>query len=204
MWKLRSHALSPVRTALPLLILLAACSDGRQRAPASAVLITLDTTRYDSLGANGGRAGITPHLDRLAAEGVSYDRAYTVAPLTLPAHASMLTGLYPPRHGLRNNGHGPLSPAATTLAEAARAGGLQTAAFLGSLVLGKNFGIEQGFERYEVPTYDLEGHGSFFPERAGAEVVAQAIGWLRERDRERRFFLWVHIFFIFDIKSNSI
>ena len=75
--------------------------------PLSACLVTMDTTRRDALGAFGGRRGVTPNLDALAQESVCYDLARTVAPLTLPAHASMLTGLYPPRHGLRANGSAP-------------------------------------------------------------------------------------------------
>ena len=85
----------------------------------SAILVTLDTTRRDALSSFGGPVALTPHLDSLAQEGRAFDRAYTVAPLTLVAHASMLTGLYPPRHGVHYNNHSELSSAAVTLAESA-------------------------------------------------------------------------------------
>ena len=101
--------------------LLAACSaestPGAQRspdAPASVLLVTLDTTRFDAVGAH------TPVLAELARESLVFENAHTVAPLTLPAHASLLTGLYPPRHGIRDNGHRPLPSSARTLAEVAR------------------------------------------------------------------------------------
>src|SRR5688572_10655136 len=83
----------------------AACGDsGSPRAARGAILLTLDTTRMDALGCYGGPSQLTPALDRLASEGIRFTNARSVAPLTLPAHASMLTGLYPLRHGLRDNG----------------------------------------------------------------------------------------------------
>src|SRR5262245_60433350 len=87
--------------------LLATCGDPTTSAPRglrNVLLITLDTTRYNALGCYGNPKKPTPNLDLLAAESVIYDRARTVVPLTLPAHASMLTGLYPCRHSVRGNG----------------------------------------------------------------------------------------------------
>ena len=96
---------------LPLLLIATACGAANESEPPppppgdySALLVTLDTTRADALGCFGGRRNLTPALDALAAEGLRYERAYTVTPLTQPAHASMMTGLYPPRHGVRDNG----------------------------------------------------------------------------------------------------
>ena len=177
------------------LALLAACSDGGAH---SVLLLTLDATRADALGAYGRSPSVTPHLDRLAEEGVVFERAFTVAPLTLPAHASLLTGLFPPRHGVRDDGIAALPQAATTLAERARAAGYQTAAFLGSAVLDQGFGLEQGFERYEGPARRYYSTEDGTPragqaERPAHEIVAQAIDWLRARDPERPFLLWVHL-----------
>ncbi|MSR62630.1 MAG: hypothetical protein EXS08_09330 [Planctomycetes bacterium] len=162
--------------------------------PTSVLLITLDTTRADALGAYGRVPSVTPNLDRLAQEGVVFEQAYTVAPLTLPAHASMLTGLYPPRHGVRDNGIAALAQSAETLAERARAAGAQTAAFLGSVVLDQGFGLEQGFERYEAPARHFFGGPSMgYAERPASEVASLVTSWLRARDAERPFFLWAHL-----------
>src|SRR5574339_241765 len=85
--------------------------------PANVLLITLDTTRADRLTPYGFMDARMPALERLAREGVVFDQATTVAPLTLPAHCSLFTGLLPPRHGVRDNADPALSPQATTLAE---------------------------------------------------------------------------------------
>src|SRR6188508_1925278 len=88
----------------------AACS--RQPAPTPqaapairhVVFITIDTLRADHVGAYGYAAARTPALDRIAREGVTFDRAYATAPITLTSHASLMTGRYPPGHGARHNG----------------------------------------------------------------------------------------------------
>ncbi|MEM7308977.1 MAG: sulfatase-like hydrolase/transferase [Planctomycetota bacterium] len=177
--------------ALALCLALAACGGGD--APRSAVLITLDTTRRDALSCYGAPAGLTPHLDALAAEALIYDDARTVAPITLPAHASMLTGLYPPRHGVRDNSLTPLPAAATTVAERAEAAGMQTAAFVAAIVLNDVYGVDQGFGVYDQPTGAVSGEHRY-AERSGAEVAAAAVRWLEQRDREQPFLLWVHFF----------
>src|SRR6187549_1681578 len=92
---------------------------------ASVVLITIDTLRADRVGAYGWRAARTPAIDALAARGVRFDRAYATAPITLTSHASLLTGLYPPRHGARHNGLR-LRADVPTIAERLRAGGYAT------------------------------------------------------------------------------
>jgi len=170
------------------------CGAATSGAAPSAVLITLDTTRADALTCYGAAPGVTPALDRLAAEGVRFEAAYAAAPLTLPSHASMLTGLYPPRHTLRNNGLGALPPAAQSLAELARASGRQTAAFIAAAVLDDAFGLDQGFEVYDTPRRVVHKNTVDYEERAGSAVVDAALAWLRGRDRERPFFLWVHLF----------
>ena len=191
------------QAAIPLLISallgavvggVSACGGGGATGPVrSALLITLDTTRADALTCYGGEPGVTPHLDRLAAEGVLFERVYTVAPLTLPSHLSMLTGLYPPRHGVRDNGHQVLSEEAMTLAESARAAGLSTAAFISASVLHQDFGIGQGFEVYDAPADDEARATTDYPSRRAHEIVARAGAWLRGRDRTKGFFLWVHM-----------
>ncbi len=186
---------SRARAALALLLVAAAggCGRGDGR-PRSVLLVTLDTTRADALGAFGGPRGVTPNLDALAAESVLYTYAHTVTPLTLPAHASMLTGLYPLRHGVRENGLWALPEEASTLAERARGAGYRTAAFLAAVVLERRFGLAQGFDVYDAPDAPAVEATTHPAERSGPEVVALAERWLRARDRARPFFLWVHLF----------
>ncbi|MCC7012030.1 MAG: sulfatase-like hydrolase/transferase [Planctomycetes bacterium] len=179
------------RWLAPLLVLLACSRPEDGLTTRNAVLITLDTTRADALSCYGGRAGVTPHLDRLAAQGVLFTNARTSAPLTLPAHASMLTGLYPPRHTLRDNGLAPLPQSALTLAELARASGVQTFAVVASWVLDPAFGLDQGFDVYDAPQRNA-GHAE--PERRAPEVLRAALARLAKRDRSRPFFLWVHFY----------
>lgn len=162
-------------------------------APESVLLITLDTTRADVLDGSPTSRALAPRIAALADEGLRFPNAYTVAPLTLPAHASLLTGLYPPRHGLRDNGQDALGPAVETLGERLSDAGFDTAAFVSSVVLDRGFGLDQGFARYDQPELDpSERHGH--AERPASATVSAAAGWLRERESERPFFLWVHLY----------
>ncbi len=154
----------------------------------------MDTTNAGALDCYREVSGVTPNLALLAAESVVYEQARTVAPLTLPAHASMLTGLYPPRHGVRDNGLESLPGSALTLAERARAAGMETAAFLSASVLAAPYGLDQGFDVYDAPGEHVTSGQRPITERDSREVTGAVERWLRGRDRERRFFLWVHYF----------
>ena len=157
------------------------------------LLVTLDTLRADRLGAYGRAGAGTPHLDALAAAGVRFDQAQAAAPLTLPSHATMLTGMLPPRHGLRDNGEGSLPPDVPSLAEHLRTAGYRTGAFVGTFVLDRRYGLGRGFERYddEIPRVP----GRLDAERPGALVVDRALAWLAEPNPARGpFFAWVHLF----------
>ncbi|MCZ6651232.1 MAG: sulfatase-like hydrolase/transferase, partial [Acidobacteria bacterium] len=170
------------------------CGDGSgaRQAPAgedthpNIVLITLDTTRADHLGAYGGNRGVSPHLDRLAASGTVFTACDTASPLTLPAHATLLSGLYPPRHGLRANGRGRLDADLPILPQWLSQRGYQTGAFISSAVLDRRHGLDRGFDVYD----DQMGSRA---ERRGDITVDRALAWWRERD-ERPAFLWVHLF----------
>jgi arylsulfatase A-like enzyme len=176
-------------------VLAGACGGGGEGpARSSALLVTLDTTRADALGCYGRSPSVTPHLDRLASESVVFDRAYTVTPITLPAHSSMMTGLTPPRHSVRENGVSPLPQSARTLAERARDEGVATAAFIAAAVLDADFGLDQGFDHYDAPAQRGMTSDAHFSAREAQEVVGGALAWLAARDRERPFFLWVHLF----------
>jgi arylsulfatase A-like enzyme len=158
------------------------------------LLVTLDTTRADRIGAYGYAAAATPHLDALAREGVRYVRCYSPVPLTLPSHASLLTGLWPPRHGVHANGTQLLAEEASTLAEQLLARGYQTAAVVGAFVLDRRFGLAQGFEHYDDDLSGAEAPGRFaYAERDARRVTDAALRWLDGR-RRGPFLLWVHYF----------
>ncbi len=158
------------------------------------LLITLDTTRADRLGCYGHTGAHTPALDALAASGVRFTRAYTHAPLTLPSHAAILTGLLPPEHGLHDNGRGRLRRDLPTLAELSSGQGYRTAAFLASFVLDKRFGLDRGFEVYDDRMAPPRKPGDLLGMENPANVVAdRALSWL-EQHADEPFFCWVHFF----------
>ncbi len=163
-------------------------------APANLLLITLDTVRADRIGAYGYPAAETPHLDRLAREGLRFEQAAATAPLTLPSHATILTGLLPSRHGVRNNGAGALSPTVETLATRLSAAGYRTGAFVGSFVLDRRFGLARGFATYDDEIERGPRAGSLEAERPGSLVVDRALAWLARLDDPRPFFAWVHLY----------
>ncbi len=154
------------------------------------LIVTFDTTRADVLAAYGSNAVETPALDRLAREGVVFEHATSPVPLTLPAHASLLTGLLPPDHGVRDNVDSPLADSYTTLAEVLRASGARTAAFVGSAVVDGRRGLAQGFE-----TYSDGQHENRNPRlrRPANVVVDEAATWIA-RQQASPFFAWVHLY----------
>ena len=159
------------------------------------LVITLDTTRADRLGVYGRADAVTPAIDALAASGIRFDDAVSCAPITLPAHASLFTGLYPPRHGARNNGDSVLGPENETLAEVLRAADYATAAFPSAIVLDSRYALDQGFELYD-DGYAQDTTSTAFGgklERTAGEVTDAALAWLATRD-ERPFLLWVHYY----------
>ena len=163
------------------------------------LLVTLDTVRRDHLGCYGDLKAVTPTLDRLAARGVRFEDVVTSVPLTLPSHTTILTGLVPPSHGVRNNGTGWLQPEQVSLAETLRDHGYDTAAFIGSFVLDARYGLDQGFETYdfEVDSSGFRPGMPDFNERPADRVTDAALGWLRGRKARAApgpFFVWVHYF----------
>ena len=159
------------------------------------IVITLDTTRWDRLGAYGDRSAETPNLDRLAAEGVLFEQAITSVPLTLPAHSTIFTGKLPPRHGVRDNGGYVLDPKNVTLATMLKESGRDTGAFVGAFVLDGKWGLNQGFDTYfdkfDVSKYKTVSLGDVA--RRGNEVVDNAMPWL-EQHAGRPFFAWLHFY----------
>jgi arylsulfatase A-like enzyme/tetratricopeptide (TPR) repeat protein len=157
------------------------------------LLVTIDTLRADRVGCYGDENARTPNLDGLAAAGVRFENAVSPAPLTLPSHATLLTGLDPPAHGVRDNSLFALDVEIPTLTEHLRAARFATAAFVAAFVLDSRFGLDRGFDAYddEVATR-ASANFAAVSERPGDAVVDAASAWLR--DGPDRFFLWVHLY----------
>jgi len=182
------HALRRLLAIIVVTLFNAACHE-RQHQPVNVLLITVDTFRADRIGA------ATPALTRLAKEGVRFEAADSPVPLTLPAHASLMSGLLPLHHGLRNNGIGSFPAGRDTLATIFSRAGYRTGAFAGSFILDHRFGLDRGFERYddEIARNVTDSSGTFDAERRGGEVVDRALTWLRQSDH-RPFFAWVNLY----------
>ncbi len=168
---------------------------GVDRTALNLVVITLDTTRADRLGAYAHPNAGTPNLDALATEGATFEHASTAAPLTLPAHSSLFTGRFPPEHGVRDNGGYFLNDSETTLAEVLKARGYATGGFIAAYVLDSKWGINQGFDTY-FDNFDLSKYRVLSMsaiQRPGNEVVDQALPWI-DQHRDRRFFAWIHLY----------
>ena len=158
------------------------------------LLVTVDTLRFDAVGFAGNEASLTPVLDRLAATGRNFAHAHAHSVMTLPSHTSILTGLYPYQHQVRDNAGFRLGDKIPTLATELRAAGFATAAFVAAYPLDSRFGLDRGFGLYD-DAYNARGRDQVFvhSERSGSEVVKAARKWWLEYDGQRRF-LWVHLF----------
>lgn len=172
------------------------CRAGRPRP--NVLIVTIDTLRADRLGCYGFGLARTPAIDRLAREGVRCTDAASVAPITMPSHTSILTGLYPPAHGVRDNGAYALSDQVTTLAERLQAAGYETSAFVSAAVLARQYNLNQGFDTYDDDLSAEDAPALFMVRdrpapRTAARVLAWLGRWLAESSR-RPFFAWVHFY----------
>lgn len=160
------------------------------------LLVTFDTVRADAIACYGEENVRTPTIDALAARGVRFERALAPTPITLPSHSTLMTGLDPLAHGVRNNGTFQLAAEHTTLAERLDAAGYDTAAVVASFVLDARYGIAQGFAQYDddVHVDGVAAGQGHFRERRAAQVTDRALAWLGARDGTRPFFLWTHYF----------
>ena len=179
-----------VRRLAPVALLLVACGVAREEAaPAPArpsiLLVTLDTTRADSIGPDA-RGVSTPAFNALAARGVRFRQAYATTPQTLPSHTSMMTGLYPGGHGVHENGRH-LDPAHPVLAEQLQTAGYRTAAFVSAFALASQFGLARGFEVYQ------DDFGGDRVQRTARETTDLAVDYL-SRNQDGPLFLWVHYY----------
>jgi arylsulfatase A-like enzyme len=159
--------------------------DASQPLPPDILLITIDTLRADALEPYGATNTLTPQIAALAEQSVVYESATTPMPLTRPAHASILTGLYPDQHGVLTN-HQILPEEIVTLAEMLRDGGYQTAGFTGVRFLNQGSGLARGFDAFHAPKKKDKIRGK--------NVIDRARNWLKKTDPEVPLLLWVHTY----------
>ena len=160
---------------------------------ASVLLITIDTLRADHVGAYGAKTGATPHLDALAARGTVFEEALASVPLTLPSHASLLSGREPPHHGVHLNGRSIFPADAPTLATLLKGRGYATAGFVAAYVLDRRFGLARGFDLYDDQVERRSTGASVLEsERPCTEVAAAAEQWIGRQPGP--FFAWVHFY----------
>jgi arylsulfatase A-like enzyme/Flp pilus assembly protein TadD len=189
------------------LIGLVACSRGEPEDPIARVgaltsgrpsilLITLDTTRADHLGPYGDEDAETPALSALADEGIVFEHAFAVASVTAPTHASLLTGLYPRRHGLRDNLTHHVGDDIPTVAEWLSGAGYRTAAFVSAIVLERRYGLDLGFEVYDDDLRSAPASPSMrmITERPAKATADRALAWLDGLNDDEPFLLWVHFY----------
>ncbi len=172
---------------------MAACQAAPANPSTPVILISVDTLRADHLSCYQPGRAPTPHIDGLAKGGTLYSQASTPFPLTLPAHAALLTSTYPFANGVEDNGV-PLPASAVTLAAVLKNAGYRTAAFVGSFVLDRRFGLSPGFDVYEGPI-DLQkaAGGNVERKRPGAQVAQAAMRWV-EKNSGGPFFLFLHLY----------
>ncbi|HZQ68223.1 MAG TPA: sulfatase-like hydrolase/transferase [Terriglobales bacterium] len=195
--------LRPVVPVLFLLCSAVATTPASKRAAAAStrpniILITLDTTRADRMGFLGSKKGLTPNLDGVAKNGITFSHAFSHVPLTTASHTTILTGTYPQFNHVNDFGI-PLSPKLPYLPDILHQNGYHTGAFVGSLILdpldGTAPGFDRGFDVYDA-NYHLKRHGGdrykTVERRAGA-VVDHALAWLSQVPNGP-FFLWVHLY----------
>jgi choline-sulfatase len=165
---------------------------------ANVLIISIDTLRADHVGAYGFTRAHTPALDRLAAEGVRCADAIAAAPITLPSHASLLTGLYPPAHGLHDNGTGALPRDVVTLADRLSAAGYSTHAFVSAVVLSRLYGLDKGFATYDDDLWSEDAPRLFMiRERPARRTAESMLAWFdtwQATPERPPFFAWVHFF----------
>jgi arylsulfatase A-like enzyme len=153
------------------------------------ILISMDTTRWDVLSSYGAPEVQSPNIGAFARENIVFENCYAPVAITLPSHATMLTGMIPPQLGVLDNNHYVLASNHVTLAEILKEKGFQTGAFVGSFILDSMFGLDQGFDVYND---DVTGEIGI-PERRGDETTARALEWL-EHNRDQKNFVFIHYF----------
>ncbi|MFO8056815.1 MAG: sulfatase, partial [bacterium] len=157
------------------------------------LIVSIDTCRADRLGCYGYGNAKTPVIDSIAAQGVKMERAYAIQPITLPSHATILTGLHSFNHGVRDNGLYKLPREAVTMAEVLREKGYLTGAIISAFVLNEQFGLSQGFEHYDDRLSKEPTKSSGIAEIQASLVSERAVNWI-EKNANKKWFLWLHYF----------
>ena len=188
---------------LPILLALLAFAACRQQEIASPrilatnapiIVVSIDTLRADHLPAYGYKGVATPTLDAFRRDSILFSHAWSHAPLTLPSHASILTGLLPPDHGVRNNIGFRLDPSKhESIPSLLKRQGYATGAAVSAYVLRGETGLAQAFDFYDdrIAVNDTDAVGNV--QRAGAETVAAAEQWIAQHQSGPFFFL-LHLF----------
>ncbi|HEU4523305.1 MAG TPA: sulfatase-like hydrolase/transferase [Thermoanaerobaculia bacterium] len=179
-------------------VLVASCGQPAEEAlpafeGAPVILLSIDTLRADRLPMFGYRKVATPALDRLRADSILFSNAYTHVPLTLPAHVSLLTGLLPTEHHVRNNIGYVLDESVPTLPRMLKAKGYATGAAISAYVLRGSTGLAHDFDSYDdgIPSQGVAAIGQL--QRAGRATVRIASDWI-DAHRARPFFYFLHLF----------
>jgi choline-sulfatase len=165
------------------------------RAPKRVLLVTIDTLRADYVGSYGTTLAKTPTLDRIAREGVRFATAISPAPITMPSHASLMTALDPPAHGVHANGKFRLPDSIPTLAEQFQRAGFATAGFVAAVVLDHRYGLARGFDHYDDQMgyrRNIRGETGAYAERTADQMVDAVLAWLDTAPEN--FFVWVHFY----------
>jgi tetratricopeptide (TPR) repeat protein len=163
------------------------------RTPDSIILISIDTIRADHMSCYGYPRKTTPAIDAFAEEAFLFESCFANIPLTMPSHASMLTGMIPPAHGVLDNEQMALAASITTLPEILQGQGYQTYGIVSAGVLDKRYGLDQGFDDYDDTFLGEAGRARQIPQRLGDETVAQSLAWL-EKHRSDRKFMFIHFY----------
>ena len=198
---MRSWKSFSLRALLAVALVGTFTSCGQKPLPLNVLLITFDTTRADFIGAYGREDATTPTLDGMAANGFLFEHARSSNPITQPAHSTILSGVYPLMHGVRDNGMFTLPDEVDTLAELLKAQGYATGAAIGGFPLTRDFGADQGFDFYDddlrAPSQDHRGrpaqrrYNTWYDERPAAHVNDAILEFLRA-PRDGAFFAWIH------------
>lgn len=203
----RFGMVTALRAALLGVAIVAPCATGAAPVPRArnVVVISVDTLRADVLQSGAFGTGVPPTLAGMAQHAATFPHAYSTAAWTLPAHASLMTGLYPDRHGATHPDH-PLAPDAVTLAGVLHAHGFETLALTGGGYVDRNYGFGAGFDEYDgfvdpsspYRPRPLPRHGALNPISI-AERFDRAIAYLRQHQRgDPPFFLFLHTFAVHD------
>jgi tetratricopeptide (TPR) repeat protein len=186
------------RTIAALVLLLAACKGGKTLPAASTqtpvFIISIDTLRSDRLPMYGYKNVETPHLDAIRKDGILYEHAYSHAPLTLPSHSSILTGLLPAEHGMRDNIGFQLRANVPTITEALKARGYATGAAISAFVLRREAGLNRGFDFYDDSVEALPDKARLISniQREGTATVSVAKEWIGKQQKPVFFLLHIY------------